>query len=516
MVSPFVGCGFDGPPLTCPEFWEALMPIRVLFVGLLGLSLFAAPKAPAAENDSCPAQKYGREKDGPCPQKKSDKEREIESKLRKTVTLNFTDAPLRQVIDDLRASYGVNIYVDQLALDQEGVSMERPVSVKLEDVSLKSALNLTLKQVHLTYIIKDEVLQITSESAARGRLERVTYQVADLGIPIPSVADPAPIPGTATSTPEERLIKLLTCTVEPRSWSDRGGPGTIDYHPLTKSLVINQTPDGHEQILDVLNSLRRLQNQQVSLEVRFISVDETVADRLSAEFKDKERIKLVAGSDTPLRMSFLNEAERSRLLEVVQGDRRTSVMQPPKPTVFSGQSWTWESGEKKTFVTGVDCRLMANGSQIFQPIVEDVAVGTRMTARPVISADRRLVTVDLDVHMNKLDDPEADMIPITLPHGPETDGEQSPAMQLVQRPRISRFGLDTTITVPDGGTALISGWKREHGVRTENGVPMLSDIPYFGRLFKNMGYSREKECVLMLVTPHIVVAEEQEEKAPTE
>ncbi len=181
------------------------------------------------------------------------------------------------------------------------------------------------------------------------------------------------------------------------------------------SFVINQTPAVQEQILDMLNSLRRLQNQHVALEVRFISVDEEVADRVSAEFQGKEGIKLVAASDTPLRMSLLNDAELSRLLEVVQEDRRTCVFQPPKPTMLSGQSWTWETGEKKTFVTGVDCRLMANGSQVFQPITEDVAVGTGMTARPVIAADRRSVSLGLKMRMNKLDDPEVDMIPITLP-----------------------------------------------------------------------------------------------------
>ncbi len=345
----------------------------------------------------------------------------------------------------------------------------------------------------------------------------MTYQIADLVVPVPSGVVAAPASGVSTTvTQEQRLIKLITKTVEPRSWSDKGGSGTIDYHPLTMSLVINQTPAVQERILDMLNSLRRLQNQQVALEVRFISVDETVADRLSAEFTGKEAIKLVSASDTPLRLAILDAAEQSRLLEVVQGDRRTCVMQLPKPTVFSGQSWVWESVEKKTFLTGVDCRLMSNGSQIFQPIMEDIPVGTRMTARPVISADRRSVDVYLDVHMNKLDDPEADMIPITLPHGPEKDGEQTPATQLVQRPRISTFGLDNTFTIPDGGTALISGWKREHGVRTQSGSPVLSEIPYLGRLFKNMGYTREKECVLMLVTPRILVEEEIEEKAPVE
>jgi type II secretory pathway component GspD/PulD (secretin) len=490
------------------------MSIRLLFTGLLGLSLFAAPKAPAGENDSCPAQKCGREKDGAYPQKKTEKEREIESKLRTTVTLNFTDAPLRQVMDDLRASYGVNIYVDLLALDQEGVSMERPVSVKLENVSLKSALNLILKQVHLTYIIKDEVLQITSESAARGRMERVTYQVGDLVIPIPATVGATPVSGASTTTRlEERLITLITKTVEPRSWSDQGGAGVIDYHPLTKSLVINQTPDVQEQILDILNSLRRLQDLQVSLEVRFISVDETVADRLIAEFKGKEEVKLAAASETPLRMTFLDAAEQSRLLEAIQADRRTNVAQMPKVTMFSGQSSTCEAIEQKSFVTGVDIRTTSNGNPVFQHVVEEVPVGMRMTAKPVVSVDRRSINVSLSVNLSKLDDPECDFSAIELPALSGEGAEPSPTFtQLLQHPRISRFGLDGTITIPEGGTALISGWKRGHGVRTETGLPMLTAIPYIGELFKNVRYTREKECVLMLVTPRILVVEEKEGK----
>ena len=37
------------------------------------------------------------------------------------------------------------------------------MTIKLEKISLKSALKLLLKSVHLTYVIKDDVLQITTE-----------------------------------------------------------------------------------------------------------------------------------------------------------------------------------------------------------------------------------------------------------------------------------------------------------------------------------------------------------------
>ncbi len=79
-------------------------------------------------------------------------------------------------------------------------------------------------------------------------------------------------------------MKLITNTVDPRSWSDMGGPGTIDYHPLTMGLVIDQTPDIQEQIVDLLNSLRRLQDQEVALEVRFISISDDFFERIGVDF----------------------------------------------------------------------------------------------------------------------------------------------------------------------------------------------------------------------------------------
>ena len=101
---------------------------------------------------------------------KGDKEREIEHRLTAPVNMNFNNTPLGTVLDDLRAFHGLNIHVDKQALESEGINLDRLVSVKLEQVSLKSALNLLLHDVRLTYVIRDEVLQITTEQQAKGKL----------------------------------------------------------------------------------------------------------------------------------------------------------------------------------------------------------------------------------------------------------------------------------------------------------------------------------------------------------
>ena len=349
------------------------------------------------------------------------------------------------------------------------------------------------------------------------KLVRVTYQVADLVVPIPGVVlipDGATVAdglkSSSAKTTEDQLIKRITGTVEPRSWSNMGGAGTIDYHPLTMYLIINQTPEIQEQILDLLNSLRRLQDQQVSLEVRFLSVDEALARRLIREGKEGAGSEPVDPADPSLRVTFLSGEQAGRLLEAAQADPKTNVMQAPKATVFDGQTSSIDVTEPKPFVTGVSLRMGSNGSAAFQPTVEEIPVGLRMTARPVISADRRFVKVGLNVNLTSLDKIVADTTPIGFSY--TLKGKAPTAFtQLLQTPSVSRLALDGAISIPDGGTALISGWRREHEARVESGLPMLSEIPYLNRLFKSVGYHRETECVLMMVTPRIIIEEEKEE-----
>src|SRR5262249_17825785 len=117
---------------------------------------------------------------------KKQSEIEIEHKLQALVNLNFNETPLKTVINDLRTWQGINIVVDDSALKEGYVSLDQPITLQLENVSLKSSLKLLLDKVHLTYVIEDEVLKITTEAHARGTMVTKVYPVADLVIPIPN------------------------------------------------------------------------------------------------------------------------------------------------------------------------------------------------------------------------------------------------------------------------------------------------------------------------------------------
>jgi hypothetical protein len=59
----------------------------------------------------------------------------------------------------------------------------------------------------------------------------------------------------------EDLIRVITTGVEPKSWSESGGTGTIDCYYRSWAIVVRQSPAVHEQIVDLLTALRRAKEE---------------------------------------------------------------------------------------------------------------------------------------------------------------------------------------------------------------------------------------------------------------
>jgi general secretion pathway protein D len=79
----------------------------------------------------------------------TERELEIERKLKTPVLLKFRDTPLSEVLNHLATLASVNLHLDEKGLEEEGVSSDTPVTIDLtHEISLKSALNLMLEPKH--------------------------------------------------------------------------------------------------------------------------------------------------------------------------------------------------------------------------------------------------------------------------------------------------------------------------------------------------------------------------------
>ena len=117
--------------------------------------------------------------------KKGSAEKRIDDALKSPTEVVFVEATLQEVIDFLKEKHKIEIKIDTKDLQEAGIGTDTPVTVDLKGISLRSALRLMLKDLGLTYLIKDEVLRITTPEVADNELSTKVYPVADLVLPIP-------------------------------------------------------------------------------------------------------------------------------------------------------------------------------------------------------------------------------------------------------------------------------------------------------------------------------------------
>ena len=625
----------------------------------------------------------------------------IHKRLDEKVKPGFRGQPLAAVLDALAKEAGVAIHLDMVGLEQEAVRSDTPVTLSLDQpISLKSALKLLLEPLHLSYVVRDEVLKVTSPQLVKGQVYAVTYPVADLVLPIPNFTSdglgitgalrdgynqaalrnslavqvgPAPAginqaggqagnaplattslaqlqgggPPTTGSTPSipfgppsigggqqnfQPLIDLIQSTVSADTWDTVGGPGAIRPFDTNLSLVVSQTQEVHDQLADLLEQLRRLQDLQVTIEVRFISLNDTFFERIGVDFD----FNIQTGVNQPLNMTaiptqnnsstspfavgipaspggrsqtigldnsgnpgvalgpqqllqpglpglpgqagqaqgrnffsipfrqnsfgaatvpqlpglpdpassaanfgfaILSDIEAYFLIQAAQGNTRSNVMQAPKVTLFNGQQAFVSDTRQRPFVTAV-IPVVGDFSAAQQPVITVLNEGTAVNVQAVVSNDRRFVRLTLVPFFSQIgrveefqfegsrstrskSSDEKSGTDVELPgvnglagltNGQASDRElelQSNGTT-IQLPEFLFTTVTTTVSVPDGGTVLLGGIKRLREGRNEFGVPILSKIPYINRLFKNVGLGRTTDSLMLMVTPRIIIQEEEE------
>lgn len=71
-------------------------------------------------------------------------------------------------------------------------------------------------------------------------------------------------------------------------------------------------------------------------------------------------------------------------------------------------------------------------------------------------------------------------------------------------PTIRQRKLKSSVTIEDGETIALGGLIRDSQSRNKTGIPVLSDIPWIGNLFKTTDNISDRTELLVLLTPHVV------------
>ncbi len=160
------------------------------------------------------------------------------------VTFEPEQLTLGELIDAVSKKSDVQVLLDEKAVAEAGISAESSVpTLQLAGVTLAAALTRLLQPMELTWIVRDDVLCITSETEAANALVTKVYPTSGLF---------GSAPGSTTQ--HARLKEVITTTIAPDGWDEMGGPGTISVPP--RLLVVSQTRIVHDAIDDLLGKLR--------------------------------------------------------------------------------------------------------------------------------------------------------------------------------------------------------------------------------------------------------------------
>ena len=248
------------------------------------------------------------------------------------------------------------------------------------------------------------------------------------------------------------LIELIQSTIQSDSWEDSGtGEGTIQAYPANLSLVVNNTQEVQDQIVDLLKKLRELNDVQIVIEVRFITLTDNFFERVGIDFdfslndnapvnvnglEDVQSESIVIGrgiNDAPtgnLDLQFLqsgfnaavpavggfdlataanfgfailSDIEVFFLIQASKGSSRSNVTNSPTVTMFNGQSATVTDGFQQPFVTSVT-PVVGDFAVAHQPIITILPDGTNLNVAAVVSNDRRSVRMTLVPQFTQIGD----------------------------------------------------------------------------------------------------------------
>ena len=161
-------------------------------------------------------------------------------------------------------------------------------------------------------------------------------------------------------------------------------------------------------------------------------------------------------------------------LSALQDKGKSKVLACPKVATLNNKEARILIGQKVPFVT---TRVDASG--IATQTTEFIDVGTRLVVTPTININR-MITLKIK--------PEKSTVDEWRDAGPV----------------ISTQEVETTVLIKDNETIVIAGLIDDRDITQNTKVPFLGDIPLLGYLFKKKTWDKERDELLIFLTPRIM------------
>ena len=302
------------------------------------------------------------------------------------------------------------------------------------------------------------------------------------------------------------------------------GRGTVAVDAKTNSVIITETVSRLPEIVRYVKELDR-RTPQIAIRAKIISVDRSATEELGLSYdvgtaanaavpnyQNALIPRTAAGGNFRIALggdAFSGVANANRLfrsssalsliftmalggnnlttfIDALTSEQLSDIQAEPSTTTVDNREATLFAGTEQAFLLTpptIPGQIQAVAPQIFR---QKIGIGLDVT--PHVTSNRLIAM--------KIKATQQSLLGIT---------EAGPS--------ITERTATNEVLVADGETAVIAGLTQTQTTKVVSGIPILANLPWVGRFFRQEREEQRKQDLLILVTPHIV--DEGEARPPS-
>jgi general secretion pathway protein D len=385
------------------------------------------------------------------------------------VSLQFRDAPTKMVFEVLARQTGLNFVFDK------EVKTEGKTTIFVSQVPVEQAIDLILAQNQLgRQVLSENLVLIYPNTPAKQKDYRDeivhTFYLT-----------------TAAPKEAESLLKTVL------------GAKTLFVDEKSNTLVMRDTPE-HVRMAEKLVASIDVAEPEVIMEVEVLEISHSMAEQLGINYPTNISLSTTKPPNTTapglagLALSDLAKQSPSTIaisnlgisVDLLKSVGASNVLSSPRIRARNKEKAKILVGNRLPVVTSGTSAT--TGGSFSTSNVQYIEVGLTLEVQPTIHNDGS-VAIKIAFEISSI------VKQITVPIG---NGGSTLAYEVGTR------NASTLLELKDGETQVLAGLIQDSDQRSSSHIPGLGDLPILGRLFGSNGTNRDKNEIVLSITPRVI------------
>ncbi|MGK3142427.1 DNA uptake porin HofQ [Pantoea sp. C2G6] len=394
---------------------------------------------------------------------------------RQPLSLTFDDAPVARILQALADYRQINLMI--------APEVEGSLSLRLDNLPWRQALDLVARMARLTLIEQDNVLLVYPESWQQAqRQARAAEQQAQLQ-QTPLQQRAVVLRYASASEVHSSLLAERQSLMTPR--------GSVTVDKRTNSLLLRDTAPALQQTERWIRALD-LPLEQIELSAHIVTISEehlqelgvrwglAAGDAAVTDLLHHPTLSIPLAVSSPgisVGMALARIGGQLLDLELSALEQENQIEIIASPRLFTSHQQTASIKQG----TEIPYAVSAGNSGATSIEFKEAVLGMKVT--PSISGQGR---IQLKIHISQ-----------NMPGRSVRTGDS----EILS---IDKQEIETQVTVSDGQTLALGGIFQQQRTHGQNQVPLLGDLPLVGGLFRQQSDQRKKRELVIFITPRLV------------